>query len=405
MTQPTSSVPSQPCSHTADAIGAAQAADSQDRVAVDESEIIRSARALGEAILGPSAEMSDQLPGPNPANFVALAEAGLLGLGAPREFGGLEASGATQRETTQILASFCGVTTFIQAQHHGPCRMIASGPNSGLKELLLPDLARGKRMCAISFAHLRRPGPPALRAEPVEGGFRLHGTAPWVTGWGLMDQVVFGATLPDGRFIYLWSPGDRTAFPEVFADLSLPADAGALRASPPLALCAMNGSATVELTCDRWFVPWEHRLSESDRETMRRNDRNGVLGATTMPLGCGAAAVRALCAAADKRNLPAVRRAAESFAAEWEELRAAIEEWIPRTAEPEFFTTAVGLRAWCIEFGVRAAHAAVTASSGAANLRSHPAQRLLREAMFYTIQAQTQEVMDSTLARLETRRS
>ena len=59
------------------------------------------------------------------------------------------------------------------------------------------------------------------------------------------------------------------------------------------------------------------------------------------------------------------------------------------------------IRAWCIEAAVRAAHAAVTASSGAANTLTHPAQRLLREAMFYTIQAQTQEVMDATLARLE----
>lgn len=400
MTKPPS-LAGQPDENSADAIGAAQAADPADRQPVDESEIVRTARNLGETVLGPNAEISDQMAGPNRANFEALAESGLLGIGAPRSFGGLEASGATQREATLILASYCGVTTFIQAQHHGPCRMIASGPNARLRDLLLPDLARGKKMCAISFAHLRRPGAPVLRAEPVAGGLRLHGTAPWVTGWGLMNQVVFGATLPDGRFAYMWSPADRADFREVFADVELPADAGELRASAPLPLCAMNASATVELTCEGWFIPEEHRLSESDRDTMRRNDRNGVLGATTMPLGCGAASVRTLCAAAEKRSLPAIRRAATSFASEWEDLRAQIEEWLPRGAEPEAFETGVKLRAWCIQFGVRAAHAAVAASSGAANLRSHPAQRLLREAMFYTIQAQTQEVMDATLARLE----
>ena len=68
-------------------------------------------------------------------------------------------------------------------------------------------------MCAVSFAHLRRPGPPVLRAKPVGSGYRLDGANPWVTGWGLMKQVVMGATLPDGRFVYLWVPGNRADFP------------------------------------------------------------------------------------------------------------------------------------------------------------------------------------------------
>ena len=43
----------------------------------------------------------------------------------------------------------------------------------------------------------------------------------------------------------------------------------------------------------------------------------------------------------------------------------------------------------------------MTVTSGGAKSLTHPAQRLLREAMFYTIQAQTHEGMDATLARLE----
>jgi alkylation response protein AidB-like acyl-CoA dehydrogenase len=163
----------------------------------------------------------------------------------------------------------------------------------------------------------------------------------------------------------------------------------------------MNASATAELTLTHWFIPQAHWLSESDRETMRKNDRNGVLGATAMPLGCAAASVRLLCQTAERRNIPAVHRAASSFGAEWQAAQAQVREWSGRGGEPEFFTNAVRIRAWCIELAVRAAHAAVAASSGAANMLTHPGQRLLREAMFYTIQAQTHEVMDATLARLE----
>ncbi len=386
---------------SADAIGAGLPLDS-DAQTPEEAAILAAAREVCETALGPNAETTDRGPGPNRANFEALAERGLLGLAIPKEYGGLDANGATQRKFTQLLASYCGVTTFTQAQHHGPSRMIANGPNGELKQRLLPDLASGRKMSGISFAHLRRPGPPVLRAEPAAGGWRLQGLAPWVTGWGLISQVAFGATLPDGRFLYVWSPVQREEFADLFESVRPPqGNWGRLEASPPLALCAMNASATVELTLTDWFIPEAHRLSESDRETMQRNDRNGVLGATAMPLGCAAAAIRVLGTTAAKRSIPAIVGAAQAFLREWEEVSGQVEEWNSRGSEPDFFANAVRVRAWCIELALRAAHAAVTANSGAANLLSHPAQRLLREAMFYTVQAQTHEVMDATLARLE----
>ena len=374
----------------------------------DEAAILATARQLGETVLGPKAQQTDQGPGPDREIFRALADAGLLGIALPHRFGGLDASGATQREYSEILASYCGVTAFTQAQHHGSSRMIANGPNEALKNRVVPDLAAGRSLCAISFAHLRRPGPPILRAESVADangekvGFRLHGTAPWVTGWGLMNQVVMGATLPDGRFVYVWSPARREEYPELFADAAPPnGDWGTLTASEPIRLAAMNASATVELKCDGWFVPQSHWLAESDRETLARNDRNGVLGATALPMGGAAGSVRLLCQTAEKRNLPAIRRAASAFREEWSELKEEIVEGSGRGSEPDFFERAVGLRSRCVTFASRAALAAVTASSGGAIPFAHPAQRLLREAMFYTVQAQTQEVMDATLSLIE----
>ena len=372
------------------------------KLSAADADLIAAAERLGATVLGPNATDADLGSGPSRANFAALAEAGLLGMALPTEYGGRNASGAAQRAITELFASYCGVTTFTQAQHHGPSRMILGGPGDLLKKRLLPDLAAGRNLCAVSFAHLRRPGPPVLRAEPMEGGWRLFGTAPWVTGYGLMNQCVFGATLPNGRHVYLWSPFDRDDFPDLFADISGPSrtEWGTLSASPPLPLCAMNASATAELTLDGWFIPAAHWLSESDRETMRTNDRNNILGAVPMPLGCAKASIRLLCETGERRGIAAVARAAESLRAEWTELKAATEFWSEKTKEPEGFAQALETRAWCIEFASRAALAAVSASSGGANSLRHPAQRLLREAMFYTIQAQTQEVMEATLARL-----
>ena len=115
-----------------DSVGLPTPADAAPRYE-GESAIVDAARRVGETVLGPNAQEADRAPAPLLSNFHALAEAGLLGMSLPREYGGLDASGPTQREVTEILASYCGVTTFTQAQHHGPSRMICSGPNQHLK--------------------------------------------------------------------------------------------------------------------------------------------------------------------------------------------------------------------------------------------------------------------------------
>ncbi len=364
-------------------------------------QVLDAARKVGESVLGLNAVVADRAVGPWLPNYQALAKCGLLGLTLPEEWGGMNASGAVQREYNEILASYCGVTTFVQAQHHGPSRMILSCPNDSLKRRLLPELATGSMLCAVSFAHLRRPGPPVLTASLVEGGVRLNGIAPWVTGWGIMNQVVFGATLPDGRFIYVWVPARRRDFPELFSVISDESDTGTLSASEPLALCAMNASATVEISLNGLFVPEAHILQETDRATMQQNDRKGVLGATPMPLGCTTSSIRVLYQEAETRGLEAAQKAARSFESEWKDVRSQVEYWNDHTEDEHFFENAVRVRAWCIELAVRAAHAAVTVSSGSANNLTHPAQRLLREAMFYTIQAQTRDVLEATLERLK----
>lgn len=91
-------------------------------------------------------------------------------------------------------------------------------------------------------------------------------------------------------------------------------------------------------------------------------------------------------------------------AASLEQRIAAARDEVNRAAalagSPEAGDAARSARARCVELGVRAAHAAVTASGGAANLLDHPAQRIFREAMVYTLTAQTSDLQTATLARL-----
>jgi hypothetical protein len=58
------------------------------------------------------------------------------------------------------------------------------------------------------------------------------------------------------------------------------------------------------------------------------------------------------------------------------------------------------VRDWSIDLANRSAQAWAAAVGGRAMSRSHPAQRLVREAVFYLIQAQTDELREAELARL-----
>ena len=69
--------------------------------------------------------------------------------------------------------------------------------------------------------------------------------------------------------------------------------------------------------------------------------------------------------------------------------------------DDEHLAALVGARAWSCELAVRAATALVVTGGGRSILCSQPAQRLLREAAFFTIQAQTADLRAATLARLQ----
>jgi alkylation response protein AidB-like acyl-CoA dehydrogenase len=347
--------------------------------------VLERTRALTGELLRPRAAESDQALGPPAENLRALARVGVMGLTVPAEYGGADGSPGEVRRALEIVASGCGVTAFVLFQHLVGCRHLAGSANEGLKEVVLPPLATGERFCSLAFSHLRRPGPPAVRVEPVEGGWRFDGTAPWMTGWGYADECLLAGTLPDGDSVWV-----MTAL----------AERPGLRASPPMRLCAANASATVALELDGLFVPMERHVKRLTPAQLAGDTAGAILFFTALSLGAAVGAVEVIRARADAAGSGALARAAASFEREIREARAETDACAERPDAPDFLARAVEVRAACIELGVRAAHAAVVASSGAANGLDHPAQRLFREAMLYTLTAQTRELQSAMLERL-----
>ena len=351
-----------------------------------EADSLATAQHLADTLLEPNAQRIDRFGQFPQENLDAMADVGLVGVTTPEEWGGTGLSGAFQRLFTEIVTAACGTTWFVLTQHLGACGQLASSRNPSLRERYLFDAANGRHYIGVGFGHLRRPE-PMLRALPVPSGWVLTGIAPWVTGWPALSGVIYGATLPDERHIYLYVP-------------TTPSEA--IQVSDALPLCAMGASVTVEVRLDNLFVPEENFVRYSSREEMARGDFNGIAGGVAMPLGCATGSLKVLRRVADKRpNQPALAEAADNLAKEINACRTEARIWAEGPKDiTEYKAGALNARTWAIELGVRAAHMAVAASSGGANSLDHPAQRLFREAMFYTLTAQTGDIMSATVTRL-----
>jgi alkylation response protein AidB-like acyl-CoA dehydrogenase len=320
----------------------------------------------------------------------ALAEAGLCGIFCPPAV-----PPAVGREIFEVLAGACGVTFFVWVQHHAPVHMLVESSNVALKERHLGELCSGRTLGGVAFAYLRRPGPPAVVARRVPGGYQVDGEAPWVTSWGLARLYSVAARIDDRVVFFLTG-----------------VESPRLQASAPLALAAMGASSTVRLTFDGLFVAEDDVMSVMPFDRWQAMDR--VITAQPNPpsFGIAATCVRLLAdhdadvAAALAAELEDCRRRSAALAGPGgRPIGEAgpgrpIGEAGPGRYDDAHLVAQVDARAESLALAVRAATALVTAVGGRAMASGHPAQRLLREAAFYTIQAQTPALRRATLARL-----
>jgi alkylation response protein AidB-like acyl-CoA dehydrogenase len=349
-------------------------------------QILHEARRLADEVFRPHAEEADQgtIAGQVADNVRMLARAGYFGLGIPVERGGMGADEATRREYTELMASACGVTAFVQQQLHAGGGFVGAGRSDALKQEMLPRFAAGEALCGVAFSHLRRPGTPMVTARPVAGGYVIDGVAPWVTGWRLLDGLILGASLPSGDHLFAYVPkaGNEAA----------------LQPGPQIPLVVMNASDTVEVTFTDLYLPDELALYERPAESLRRGDYCGISGGVYLPLGCARGSVHYLRGLAEQRRRSEYAEAADTLTREIDACRREALAWSGACADlPDYKEHALHARATAIILAVRAAHAAVTATGGSAHLLSRPPQRLMREAMFYTTTAQTPDVQLGTL--------
>ncbi len=388
-----------------DVLSTGPAAPGGATVESEGRDLVGAARRLAASLLAPAAETTDQAPLVPRTHIDALADAGLCGLRGPPAHGGHGASPEVTRPVFEALAGACGVTFFVWVQHHAPVRLLASSSNVELRERWLPDLCRGSVFGGVAFAYLRRPGPPAVVARPVPGGWTVHGEAPYVTSWGLARLFAVAAVIEGVEGMASPDKGDEGGAGEAAMFFVVDADAAgpAMRASPPLRLVAMGASATVRLAFDGLFVPEADVVRTIDLAGWRARDRLATAQPHPAPLGLAVTATRALARRGAESGQAAVVDAAAVLSAELDECRTrsyALSDL--RSGDESHPRDLVEARAWSLDLALRSAQALVAATGGRSMALDHPAQRLLREAAFWSIQAQSAALRVETLSVLST---
>lgn len=369
----------------------------QDEVRPQAQEIDQSVDALRSALDG-------------------LCKLDLMAMKRPAEFGGPEMPEESFRIFQQEVARTSGALAFLQTQHQSAVSMLSKSDNSDLKGRYLPKMGNGEKLVGIGFSQLRRPGEPIMRAEKLDGGYRLSGHVPWITGWSFYPEFLIGATLPDGQAVFAVVPLISTPLPPSSfrrdgssggdnPEAARNEEGGRISISEPMKLAAMETAMTVTADFTNWFVPDADVAFIRPSGWIQANDMINIALQGHFALGCAQAGLDVLKTSADKRGFQFLIDTHDRLSdelAECKEETMKAQEAVGEDESPvqSLVEWRLNVRAWAIDLAVRCAHAAVTASSGAANSVKHPAQRIYREALVYTVSAQTTPIMEATLKRL-----
>ncbi|MDX1933609.1 MAG: hypothetical protein SFU56_13500 [Capsulimonadales bacterium] len=222
----------------------------------------------------------------------------------------------------------------------------------------------------VAFGHLRNVAGPA----PVWDGATVSGFVPWLTGANLFPEVILGMRTLDGD--------------EVFARVDA-RDRPAFRHSEPMPLIACAGTRTVTVRVDGLSVSPSQVLRSQPNGTMAEGDAQSVLYQTPLMVGCARACL-SLIAASGRLGDEEKSRYRKTVKARLESVREAFSGSDALQGRR--------LRARLGDLTVRLARLAVMASGGSALITGHPAERLYREALLYSLMAQTPEIVQDAFA-------
>ena len=332
--------------------------------------LVDRAREVAETVLYPAALDVDGTGVIPDSHWRNIAEAGLYGIAAPASTSGRNLEFAEIIEILEVMASGCLATTFTWIQHHGLLAALSASANIALSDEFLGDLSAGRMKGGVAFAGAV-PVPPRMRCERVDGGWRLAGHAPFVSGWGVIDVIQVSA-------------GDVDTGDIVSGLVSAGAQAGIVAVAPQ-PLFVADATSTVSIDVEGLVIPDDRVVSRVTRADFIANQNFGSRLNGTLPVG-----VTRRCIALLDEQPEAARRLREQAAA----VRGRLDAGLADSA------ALLAARAEAAELAVRAGSAVVAAGGGAALLRGSAAQLQARNAVFTLVAASRPELKRALVAGL-----
>lgn len=258
---------------------------------------------------------------------------------------------------------------FILSQHDAAARRLAAVPDHPIASDWLMRIAAGEAFGTVGISQLttsRRLGSQALLATELAGGYRLDGGMPWVTAAERADFIVGGAVMEDGRQLLI----------------ALPADRAGMVVKPAFELAALGASRTAEVVCEGVMADNAEVLVGPAAEIVSKPGAVGTGGLETsaLALGQARAALARLAEQAEERSelVEPVQTLGESWEATWTQLLD------NARGEPDAIP-ANQIRTQANTLALSCTQAYLTARKGTGFLRSEPAQRWARQALFFLV--------------------
>jgi alkylation response protein AidB-like acyl-CoA dehydrogenase len=306
-----------------------------------------------------------------------LAEAGVLSAGLVDGW-----TPAQIRELHEQLAGASGALWFVLTQHRSPAEAARTSTNDAVRERWATGLATGALLGAVSFAHLRRPGPPTVTAVREDGGWCVSGRLDWITSWGLADALLLMAETEHGDVVQALLPA--SARPGLTIGAELP-------------LAAMQGTSTVGAQLRDMHVADSEVVRVLPKSEWMASDALRTANTPPAVLGLTRAALNELFVAAESRG----SRAATDLAKRWHDelvgLRSRAYSLVDDVDPGEAVAERVRLRAAATKLALDVTAVLITVRAGRAMLLTSPEQRWAREALFALVQAQTQVTREALL--------
>jgi alkylation response protein AidB-like acyl-CoA dehydrogenase len=283
-----------------------------------------------------------------------------------------------------VIGETCGATAFMAWCQDTLAWYVGNSQNAALKAQWLDPVSSGTQLGGTGLSNPMKSffgiETLKLKGRKVDGGYIVKGALPWVSN--LAPGHLFGTIFEREDAQDANGVGERVMF---LADCGDPKIT--LHACPPF--LAMDGTGTYAVQIRDAFVPDRLILAENAMPFVKRIRAGFVLLQAGMGIG-----VMRDCIAIMRELRPMlghVNRFLDQQPEDFERLLAEAEHEVmtlaatPYDPSPTFWERVIKIRLQLGEASVATAHAAMLHAGARGYLKSHRAQRRLREAYFVAI--------------------